>query len=75
MVHDETPAAAFTPVPPMAKLPVLAVAVMVGVPPHELTTPGVPAMTRPAGKASVKVMPVCANAPATLLMVKVSVVV
>src|SRR5438034_5941830 len=73
MVQVEAPTAAFTPVPPMVKVPVPAVAVMVGAPPQLFTTFGVPAMTRLAGKVSVKVRLVRAGAPAGLVMVKVSV--
>src|SRR5882672_5630427 len=72
-VHVEAPAAAFTPLPPIAKLPVPATAVTVGVPPQLFTTFGVPAITRLAGNVSVKVSPVRAGDPAGLAMVKVSV--
>src|SRR5258706_11527600 len=67
------PAAALTPVPPMVKVPVPAVAVMVGAPPQPLTTFGTAAITKLAGKVSLKVSPVLAGEPAGLVMVKVSV--
>src|SRR5438034_3984560 len=69
------PAAAFTPVPPMVKVPVPAVAVTVGAPPQLFTTFGVPAITTLAGSVSVKVRLVLAGDPAGLVMVKVSVLV
>src|SRR5258706_9120030 len=59
----------------MVKVPVPAVAVMVGTPPQLFTTFGVAAITRLAGSVSVKVSPVLAGAPAGLEMVKVSVAV
>src|SRR5438128_6543763 len=67
------PAAAFTPVPPMVKVPVPAAAVMVGAPPQLLTTLGVAAMSTLAGSASLKVRLVRAGAAAGLVIVKVSV--
>src|SRR5258706_14663262 len=72
-VHVEAPAAAFTPLPPIAKVPVPATAVTVGVPPQPFTTFGVPAITRLAGNVSVKVSPVRAGEPAGFVIVKVSV--
>src|SRR5258706_1226769 len=57
----------------MVKVPVPAVAVMVGAPPQLLTTFGTAAITRLAGKTSLKVSPVRAGEPAGLVMVKVSV--
>ncbi len=67
------PIAALTPVPPMVKVPVPAVAVTVGAPPQPFTTFGVAAITRLAGKVSLKVRLVRAGEPAGLVMVKVSV--
>src|SRR6185312_494038 len=72
-VQLEAPAAAFTPVPPMAKLPVPATAVMVGAPPQEFTTFGVAAITRPACKLSEKARPLRAGAPAGFVIVNVRV--
>ncbi len=72
-VHVEAPTAAFTPEPPIVKVPVPAVAVMVGAPPHEFTTLGTAAMTTPPGRLSVKVSPARAGEPAGLVTVKVSV--
>src|SRR5690242_9782656 len=57
----------------MVKVPVLAVEVIVGVPPQVFTTFGVAAMTRPAGNASLKVRPVRAGDPPGLVTVKVRV--
>ncbi len=71
--HVEAPAAVFTPLPPMVKVPVPAVAVMVGAPPHPFTTFGVAAINTFAGSASLKVRPTRAGEPAGLLTVKVSV--
>src|SRR5207244_11879213 len=59
----------------MVKVPVPAVAVIVGVPPQLLTTLGVAAISTLAGSASLKVRPVLAGAPAGLVIVKVSVLV
>src|SRR5258706_7729280 len=42
----EAPPAALTPLPPMVKVPIPAVAMMDGAPPQLLTTFGVPAITR-----------------------------
>ncbi len=67
------PAAAFTPLPPMAKVLPPATAVMVGAPPQLLTTFGVGAITRPAVNASLKVRPERAGEPTGLGTVKVSV--
>src|SRR5450631_2625149 len=67
------PTAAFTPVPPMVKVPVPAVAVMVGAPPQLFTTFGTAAITTPAGSASLKVRFARAGEPTGLVMVKVSV--
>src|SRR5258706_2030915 len=72
-VHVEAPAAAFTPLPPIAKVPVPATAVTVGVPPQLFTTFGVPAITRLAGNVSVKVRPDLAGEPAGFVLLKVSV--
>ncbi len=72
-VHVEGPAAAFTPLPPMVKVPVPATAVTVGAPPQVFTTLGVAAMTTPPGSASLKVRLVRAGDPAGLVIVKVSV--
>src|SRR5258706_4103465 len=72
-VQFEPPTAAFTPWPPMVKVPVPAVAVMVGAPPQLLTTFGTAAITRLAGSESLKVRLVRAAEPAGLLTVKVSV--
>ena len=69
------PAAALTPVPPMVKVPVPAVAVTVGVPPQLLTTFGVAAISTLAGSASLKVRLVRAGVAAGLVIVKVSVLV
>src|SRR5450631_1569041 len=69
------PTAAFTPLPPMVKVPVPAVAVIVGAPPQLFTTFGTAAMTTPAGSASLKVSRVRAGDPAGLVTVKVSVLV
>src|SRR5450432_1048624 len=74
-VQLEAPAAAFTPLPPMAKVPVPAVAVTVGAPPQLFTTFGTAAITRPPGSVSVKVSAVRAGAPAGLAMANVSVLV
>ncbi len=52
------PAAAFTPLPPMVKVPVPAAAVMVGAAPQLFTTFGVAAISTPPGSASLKVRPV-----------------
>src|SRR5690242_645628 len=57
----------------MVKVPVPAVAVIVGVPPHEFTTLGTAAIARPAGSASLKVRPVRAGEPAGFVRVNVSV--
>src|SRR5206468_2101991 len=59
--------------PPMVKVPVPAVAVTVGAPPQPFTTFGVAAITRPAGRASLKVSPARAGAPAGFVTVNVSV--
>src|SRR5260221_10248515 len=67
------PTAAFTPLPPMAKVLPPAAAVTVGAPPQLLTTFGVAAITTPAVKASLKVRFVRAGEPAGLVRVKVSV--
>src|SRR5438552_4918888 len=67
------PAAEFTPVPPTVKVPVPAVAVIVGAPPQPFTTFGVAAITRLAGNASLNVTPLRAGDPAALVMVSVSV--
>src|SRR5258706_15216802 len=67
------PTAAFTPLPPMAKVLPPAAAVMVGAPPQLLTTFGVAAITTPAVKASLKVSPVRAADSAGLITVKVRV--
>src|SRR5450432_2654564 len=67
------PTAAFTPVPPTVKVPVPAVAVMVGAPPQLFTTFGTAAITTPAGNPSLKVSAVRAGEPAGLAMVKVRV--
>src|SRR5471032_2885582 len=72
-VQVEAPTVAFTPLPPMVKVPVPAVAVMVGAPPQLFTTLGTAAMTTPAGIASLKVRLVRAGAAAGLVIVKVSV--
>src|SRR6185312_7450445 len=72
-VHVEAPAAAFTPVPPITKLPAPAVAVIVGDPPQLFTTFGVGAIARPACRLSEKVRPLRAGAPAGFVIVKVSV--
>src|SRR5450631_1407695 len=74
-VQLEAPAAAFTPPPPIAKVPVPAVAVMAGAPPQLFTTFGTAAITTPAGSVSVKVSAVRAGAPAGLAMENVSVLV
>src|SRR5260221_3794344 len=65
--------AAFTPVPPIVKVPVPAVAVMVGAPPQAFTTFGTVAITTPAGSASLKVSAERAGDPAGLVTVNVSV--
>src|ERR1700694_46931 len=67
------PTAEFTPGPPMVKVPVPAVAVMVGAPPQLLTTLGTAAITTFAGNASLNVMPLRAGDPAALAIVNVSV--
>ncbi len=67
------PTAAFTPLPPMAKVLPPAGAVSVGTPPQLFTTFGAGAITRPAVNASLKVSPVLAGEPAGLVRVKVSV--
>src|SRR5258708_10431318 len=67
------PTAALTPLPPMVKVPVPAVAVMVGAPPQLFTTFGTAAITRLAGSESLKVRPVRAEEPAGLVMGKLSV--
>src|SRR5258708_37149062 len=67
------PIAALTPVPRMVKVPVPAVAVTVGAPPQPFTIFGVAAITRLAGKVSLKVRLVRAGEPAGLVMVKVRV--
>ncbi len=72
-VQVEAPAAAFTPEPPIAKVPAPATAVTVGAPPQLFTTFGVAAITSPPGSASLKVSPVRAGELAGLAMVKVSV--
>src|SRR5438128_892181 len=72
-VHVLGPAAAFTPVPPIAKVPVPAVAVMVGAPPQLLTTLGVAAMSTFAGSASLKVRLARAGDPAGFVIVNASV--
>ncbi len=72
-VHELGPTAAFTPPPPMVKVPVPAVAVTVGAPPHAFTTFGTAAITTPAGSTSLNVRPVRAIDPFGLVMVKVSV--
>src|SRR5450432_2382060 len=59
----------------MVKVPVPAVAVMVGAPPQLFTTFGTAAITTPAGIASLKVSAVRAGDPAGLVTVKVSVLV
>src|SRR5260221_1794549 len=64
------PAAAFTPLPPMAKVLPPAAAVTVGAPPQLLTTFGVAAITRFAVSASLKVRLVRAGEPAGVVMVK-----
>src|SRR5476651_2044067 len=69
------PTAAFTPLPPMVKVAVPAVAVMVGAPPQLFTTFGTAAITTPAGNASLKVSAARAGAPAGLAMANVSVLV
>src|SRR5438552_8117731 len=74
-VQVDAPTAALTPLPPIVKVPVPAVAVIVGAPPQLFTTFGVPAMSTLAGSASLKVRPVRAGEPAGLVMVKVSVAV
>ncbi len=73
IVQTEGPTAAFTPVPPTVKVPVPAVAVMVGVPPQLFTTPGTAAIARLGASASENVRPVRAGEPAGFVMVKVSV--
>src|SRR5258708_2799986 len=65
--------AALTPLPPMVKVPVPAVAVIVGAPPQLFTTFGVPAITTLAGSVSVKVSADLAGDPAGFVTVKVSV--
>src|SRR5258708_5689338 len=72
-VQVDAPAAAFTPLPPMAKALVPAVAVMVGAPPQPFTTLGTAAITRFAGSASLKVSAERAGDPAGLVTVKASV--
>jgi hypothetical protein len=72
-VHVDAPAAAFTPVPPMANVVPPAVAVTVGVPPQLFVTAGVAAMTKLVGSASVKVMPLRDGAPAGFVTVNVNV--
>src|SRR5258708_25034265 len=72
-VQVEAPTAALTPLPPMVKVPVPAVAVMVGAPPQLFTTVGAAAITTLAGNASLKVKLVRAEEPAGLVIVKVSV--
>src|SRR5712671_169146 len=67
------PTAAFTPLPPMVKVPVPAVAVIVGAPPQLFTTLGTAASTTPAGSVSVNVRPERTGEPAGLVTVKVSV--
>src|SRR5258706_3531841 len=57
----------------MVKVPVPAVAVIVGAPPQLLTTFGTAAITTPAGSASLNVSEVRAGDPAGLVTVKVSV--
>src|SRR5258706_13698064 len=59
----------------MAKVPVPAAAVTVGAPPQLFTTFGTAAMTRLAGRVSVKVSPGRAGEPAGVVIVKVSVLV
>src|SRR5689334_7103174 len=71
--HVEAPAAAFTPLPPIAEVRVPAVAVIVGAPPQPFTTFGVGAMRTLAGSASLKVRPVRAGDPAGFVTVKVRV--
>src|SRR5438105_4965871 len=70
-VHVLAPAAAITPLPPMVRVPVPAVAGIVGVQPQVLRTLGAAAMSTWAGSASLKVSPVRAGDPAGLVMVKV----
>src|SRR5438128_11207289 len=72
-VHVLGPAAAFTPVPPIAKVPVPAVAVMVGAPPQLLTTLGVAGRSTFAGSASLKVRLARAGDPAGFVIVNASV--
>src|SRR5258706_16474730 len=72
-VQVEAPTAAFTPGPPTMKVAVPAVGVPVGAPPQPLTTFGVPAITTPAGRLSVKVSALRAGDPAGLVTVNVSV--
>src|SRR5476649_596429 len=72
-VQLEAPAAALTPLPPMVKVPVPAVAVMAGAPPQLFTTFGTAAITTPAGNASLKVSDVRAGDPAGFATVKVRV--
>src|SRR5476649_2300954 len=67
------PTAAFTPLPPMVKVPAPATAVMVGAPPQLFTTFGTAAITTPAGSASLNVRFVRAGEPAGFATVKVSV--
>src|SRR5438876_7139959 len=57
----------------MVRVPVPAVAVIVGVPPQLLTTLGTAAMSTLAGSASLKVRPVRAGEAAGLVIVNVSV--
>src|SRR5258706_14790480 len=73
-VQVEAPTAALTPLPPMVKVPVPAAAATVGAPPQLFTTFGVPAVTRLAGKVSVKVRTVRAGEPAGWGSVKGSMV-
>src|SRR5476649_2912472 len=67
------PTAAFTPLPPMVKVPVPATAVMVGAPPQLFTTFGTAAITTPPGSASLKVSAVRAGEPTGLVTVNVRV--
>src|SRR5450631_4314241 len=72
-VQVEAPTAAFTPLPAMVKVPVPAVAVMVGAPPQLLTTFGTAAITTPAGRMSLKVSAERAGEPTGFVTVKVRV--
>src|ERR1700694_1908975 len=69
----DAPTAEFTPLPPIVKVKVPAVAVIVGAPPQLLTTFGTAAITTPAGSASLNVREVRAGEPAGFAIVKVRV--